>query len=269
MRQLSISEAWEQTKAIVAREGKLLAAVALALIVLPQVVLAVVGPPVDVQATVISRILYIAAILLGFVAQIALNRLAIGPSVTVADAIRQGLVRLISLFAALILVMIGLLVIAVLLAMVLGAAKLIALPAAGQAPPASFVAFLLLLTVLIFAIFQLVFPLAAVETGNPVRLLTRSWELGRGHYLRLLGFIVIVFVGVGIIAAINEFAIGSVILLALGRPSPGTLSALLLGLVGGTIQAAFTVVAAVMLARIYVQLAGRGQVQAGVPSSGT
>jgi hypothetical protein len=268
MRELSISRAWEEAKDIVAREGRLLAAVALALIVLPQVLMNVVGPPIDPQATQIARALYIAAILLGFIAQIAINRLAIGPSVTVGEAIRQGFVRLISLFGALVLVMVGMLVIAVIIAMVLGAAKLITLPAAGHPPPASFIAFLLLITVLVFAIFQLVFPLAAVETGNPIHLLTRSWELGHRHYLRLLGFVLIVFVGVGVIAAINQFAIGSVIILLLGRPSPGTVSALLLGLIGGTIQAAFTVVAAVMLARIYTQLAGRGEAQPGVPNSG-
>src|SRR6185503_2463631 len=71
MRELSISRAWEEAKDIVAREGRLLAAVALALIVLPQVLMNVVGPPIDPQATQIARALYIAAILLGFIAQIA------------------------------------------------------------------------------------------------------------------------------------------------------------------------------------------------------
>ena len=35
MRQLSISAAWEETKAIIARDGSLLMAVALALVALP------------------------------------------------------------------------------------------------------------------------------------------------------------------------------------------------------------------------------------------
>ena len=60
-----------------------------------------------------------------------------------------------------------------------------------------------------------------------------------------------------------------VILLLLGRPTPGSLSALLVGLVAGLIQAGFTVIVAVMQARIYVQLAGGGEAQASVPSSGT
>jgi hypothetical protein len=46
------------------------------------------------------------------------------------------------------------------------------------------------------------------------------------------------------------------------------MSALIIGLVAGLLQAVFSVVTAVMLARIYVQLTGRGEGQASVPSSG-
>src|SRR5690242_13722861 len=105
MNGLSISRAWDEAKAILAREGHLLAAVALALIVFPQLVLAVVGVPVGAQATPVSQLVYIGAVLLGFVAQIALNRLAIGPSVRVADAISQGFVRLLPVFVVLLAVM--------------------------------------------------------------------------------------------------------------------------------------------------------------------
>ena len=62
--------------------------------------------------------------------------------------------------------------------------------------------------------------------------------------------------------------VGSPAALLLGPPSPGSLSALVLGLAIGLIQAPFTVVAATMLARIYVQLAGRADPEASVPSSG-
>jgi hypothetical protein len=125
-----------------------------------------------------------------------------------------------------------------------------------------------LLTALAFAIFQLIFPLAAAETANPLRLLSRSWQLARGHYLRLLAFILIVFMGLGAVVLLIQLGVGSVVLLLLGPANAGSLSALVIGLVAGTIQACFTVVTAVMLARIYVQLAGRGEAYAGVPNSG-
>lgn len=256
---LSISKAWDETKAIIAHEGRLLVAVALALIVLPQIVFAVVGAPVGAQATAVAQVVYVAVTLLGLVAQVAINRLAIGPSVTVQESIALGFLRVGSVLLALLLVVIGLMIVAVALSLVLAAVKIVTVPMPGQAPPASFVIFLLLIVVLAFAIFQLVFPLAAVETGNPFRLLVRSWQLGRPHYLRLLAFTVTVFIGLGAIAAIDRFAIGSAVLLLLGPPNPGTFSALLLGVIGGVIQAGFTVVTAIMLARIYVQLAGDGE----------
>jgi len=59
-----------------------------------------------------------------------------------------------------------------------------------------------------------------------------------------------------------------VIVIALGKPDPGSVSALAFGVLSGLIQAGFTVVTAIMIARIYTQLAGRHDAQVGVPSSG-
>ena len=90
---LSISAAWDEARSILARDGLLYAAVALALIVLPEVVFAVVGAPVGAQATVLTSATYVVVLLLSFAAQIALNRLAIGPSVTVGSAIGREIGR--------------------------------------------------------------------------------------------------------------------------------------------------------------------------------
>jgi hypothetical protein len=56
--------------------------------------------------------------------------------------------------------------------------------------------------------------------------------------------------------------------LALGPPRSGSLSAVLLALIVATAQGAYTMVSAVMLARIYAQLAGGSGAQASVPKSG-
>jgi hypothetical protein len=262
MNGLSISRAWDEARAIMAREGHLLAAVALALVVLPQLLLAVVGVPIGIQATPASQVIYIAAVLLGFVAQIALNRLAIRPSVRVGDAIVQGFARVLPVFLVLALVVVVVAIIAVLIAVLLSAVGVGILPAAGKQPPAPLLILLVVLTAAATAIFQLVFPVAAAETGNPARLFVRSWQLARGHYLRLLGFMLTVFITLGIVAALTQMGIGSVILLLVGKPTPGSLSALLVGIVAGVIQAGFTVVVAVMQARIYLQIAG-GRERAG------
>src|SRR6185369_5419147 len=72
-----------------ARDGKLIATVALALIVFPEAVFAVIGAPAGPEASGVSLISYFIVILLGCVAQIAINRLAIGPGVTVGSAIAR------------------------------------------------------------------------------------------------------------------------------------------------------------------------------------
>src|SRR5437868_8539559 len=139
MSSLSISAAWDETRSILVREGKLLAAVALALIVLPQTVFAVIGAPVGPQSSGLSLIAYFVVILLGCAAQIALNRLAIGPSVTVGSAIATGFQRLASVAAVGVLAAIAVMVVATVLLLILSSAGLMAVPRPGQAPPASLV----------------------------------------------------------------------------------------------------------------------------------
>jgi hypothetical protein len=268
MSSLSISAAWEESRAIIARDGKLLVTVALALVVLPETVLAVIGAPVGPQASALSAITYFVVVLVGIAAQIALNRLAIGPGVTVGSAIATGFRRFASVAVVGVLVVAAIMVVGVVLLLILSATGLMTVPSPGQTPPPPLMLMLVLVVVLAFAIFQLVFPLAAVETGNPLRLIARAWALARHNYLRLLGFVVIIFVGLTLIVLATQLGLGSIIMLALGKPYPGSISALAIGIIAGIIQAGFTIVTAVMIARIYLQLAGRREAQVGVPNSG-
>jgi hypothetical protein len=268
MSSLSISAAWDESRAIIVREGKLLVTVALALIVLPEAILAVIGAPVGAQASALSAITYFVVVLLGIAAQIALNRLAIGPAVTVGSAIATGFRRLGSVLVVAVVAVAAIMIVAVALLLILGATRLMTMPTPGQTPPAPVMLMLVLIIALAFAIFQLVFPIAAVETGNPLRLIARAWGLARHNYLRLLGFVAIIFIGLTLIVLTTQLGLGSLIILALGRPDPGSLSALAIGIIAGVIQAGFTIVTAVMIARIYLQLAGRREAQVGVPNSG-
>lgn len=268
MSSLSVSAAWDETKAIFARDGKLFATVALALIVFPQTVFGVVGTPVGPQASGLSMITYFIVVLLGCAAQIALNRLAIGPAVTVGSAISIGFRRLGPVIVVGLLMAVAVVLVAVLFLLVLSAAGLITVPRQGQAPTPSLLLLLMLIVLPAFALVQLVFPLAAVETGNPFRLIARAWALARHNYLRLLAFIALILAGFVFVVLALQLGLGSVIVLALGKPVPGSLSALALGVISGLIQASFTILSAVMIARIYLQLAGRHDAQVGVPNSG-
>lgn len=271
MRKLSLSRAWEETRAVIAHDGRLLASVALALVFLPQVLMSVVGPPPPLggQASLQSRIVYVLVILCGLSAQISVNRLAIGPSITVGGAIGRGFGRLLPLLLAFLALVVALLLFLVLVGAVLGVAGLVP-PGVEQSPPASMLVVLIVLLsfAFVFAIFQLVIPIAAAEPGGPLHLFARSWELARGNYLRLLAFTLLIFVLLAVAALAGRVALGSVILTLFGPSSPWNLSALMLGILSGIIQAAFTVASAVMLARIYVQLAGGGGIQPTVPRSG-
>lgn len=268
MRALSISRAWDEAKLIMVRDGRLLASVCLALIVLPEAVMWVVGLPAGVDAMILPKLLYLLVILIGLVGQIALNRLAIGPSVTVGGAIGRGFTRMWAVVAAFFILAIALFVVLLVVALILRVAGVAVQPGVGGAPPRVVVIMMLIVGPLSLAICQLFIPVAAAEEGGPIRLFSRSWQLGREAYLRLLAFIVVVFVGIAIATFAAQFLLGSVLVLTLGRPVAGSLSALLLGVGLGIVQAAFTLVSAVTLARIYVQLSGHGEAEITVPTTG-
>jgi len=268
MPKLSISQAWDETRAILARDGKLLVSVALALIVLPQTLLGVAGIPRPGEKSLTASLLMMLVVLIGLAAQVALNRLSISPAITVAGAIGRGFRRLGSLVLALILIGLVLLVALTLIAFALGALRLITIPAPGQPPTPALIAVLVLCLVFTSAVFQLVLPVAAAEIGGPIKLLSRSWALAKDNYLRLLGFVAVIFLAALVVVLATQAVIGSAVMVALGKPVPGSLSALVFALLTALIQSLFTIVASVMLARIYTQLAGGREAQASVPSTG-
>jgi hypothetical protein len=93
---LSISRAWEQTRAVVAHDGRLFASVALAMVALPAAVSALVNPrgvsgpstPLWVDLVVLACSLVVLS------GQLALIRLALSPSITVGGAIAHGARRM-------------------------------------------------------------------------------------------------------------------------------------------------------------------------------
>jgi len=265
MSRLSISKAWDETSEILVRDGRLYASVALALVVLPATVIGLFAARSE-TITPMAWVFLAISIVIGFAAQIALNRLAIGPSTTVKDAIIRGFARMPVVVGSFLMLCVALMVVLIILVLILGAARLIASHESGAEPPWFVIALIVLLTALCYAIFQLTAPVAAVESGGSVSIMKRSWDLARGEYLRLLAFVLIALFGLIVVVLAGQFVIGSMVAAALGPPMPGSLSALLISLVVALIQSVFTVIFGVMLARIYVQLAASGPVS--VPSSG-
>lgn len=268
MARLSLSVAWDQTASIIRRDGRLFGSVALALMVLPQTVLGILMPASIEAISLGLAVLALVVLLIGFAAQIAFNRLALASSITVGSAINRGLARLPAFVGALLIIAVVTTLLFVALLAVLMAAGAITPPSAGANPPASVLVLILILAALIFAIFQLMAPIAAAEAGGSIHLLRRSWGLAKSEYPRLLVFVCMVLLGLLVVLAAGQFVVGSTVVLVLGQPRPLSFSALVLSLIVGALQAAYTVVTSVMLARIYVQLAGRADAKASVPSSG-
>lgn len=272
MARLSISEAWVETRERLRRDGNLFVTVALALLVLPQTLAGLIAP--DGRVTGGAAPLMLAAALVSLVGQIALVRLATGPSASVGEAIGHGARRLLPTLAALILfgALIILLALPFIMAMIaLGWIDPEAATPTGAAA-GSFGLALLLLVVLAVALsvrLMLILPVSSAEGGGPLHVLRRSWRLTADHYARLLGLLLMLVVAALALMFVGAILGGIAARLAGGDAEPMSLAALIAAATSAAAQAAFTILSSVMLARTYLQLAGRGPAAASGPSSGT
>lgn len=269
---LSISQAWDGTKARIAADGKLMMAVAGGLIAVPALITGVISPSsATAQPGLGAGIVMLLASLLAIIGQIAIIRLAVGTSVSVGEAIGHGARRMPMYLLAAILIVCGLVVAAIPLVAVLAA---MGIPLTGEGaarePVAVLLAFLYLALVIFVAVRMLLTsPVASEENVGPIAIIKRSWEMTRGNWWRLFGFVLMFVVGVLVAVTAIGIAVGSVAVIAFGPIEPMSVSALLVSLVEAVVQAVITVVLAVMLARIYLQLAGDEVDTVSVPSSGT
>ncbi len=272
MSKLSISKAWEESKAIAARDGRLIGSVALALLLLPQAVAGVIVPPPNLsgqQPPQWAPLLSLIVACIGVVGQVAIARLALGPAASVGESIAHGLRRAGPALLAIALFAFPLAILFVaLVALIAGPGALQAF--SGGEPTPGLAGAILLGMVIALAIavrFQMIVPAAASESGGPVRLVRRSWELTKGHYWRMLAFLLLVL-GLAVVLLLTSLSIGGILgRVAFGDIKPFTVGALVVALVSGLVQAGLTALVSVMLARIYVQLAGGSG--ASVPSSGS
>lgn len=274
MSSLSISKAWDESKAIAARDGRLIGAVALALVLLPEVVFGVIVPPpaLSGQAVPSWSLLFSSIVaVIGVVGQIAIIRLALEPA-SVGEAISNGLRRVASTIGALLLFALPLALILVVLLLAIGGPSAMEALSGGREPASPGVAGAILLFVVIAVAisirFQMVVPVASAETANPIHILKRSWAMTKGHYWRLLAFLIMILILAVVVLLVAQMFGGILARLVFGDVKPLSVGALVAALIAGAAQAVVTALSSLMLARIYVQLSGRGS-GAGVPRSGT
>src|SRR5688572_19750953 len=98
---MSPSRAWDETREVGRRDGKLIAAVALAMFFLPGVVLGLVDPRAGAfPDTTGGAVIMLVVGLIALVGQLAIIRMALGARMTVGEAIGHGARRVPSYLVA-------------------------------------------------------------------------------------------------------------------------------------------------------------------------
>jgi hypothetical protein len=262
---LSISRAWDETRSVLAHEGRLIWTVALALLVLPGAILGVVIPDAVTGTAALTGAIALPMLLvalIGLIGRLAIARLALGGTVSVGQAIQEAVRRVPVAVAAFLLVMIP-----------IAAALTPFVPALLNAPqsPSPVAAWGSMIVLLLgFALgvrlLATVIPQVAAQGGGPVRLVKDSWRQTEGHWWKLIGFVLLFFVAAIVATRSLQWVVGGAVLVALGPIKAMSLGALVLAVVLTLVGSLFTTIFTVMLVRIYLQLSCNTPL-ASVPSS--
>ena len=267
MSKLSLSQAWVETKAILARDGRLFLPVALAMFVLPGLVLGVSAPVADPGKLPPAGpwiAIALVAVLVSLIGQLAVMRLAMEPHASVGEAIAHGARRLLSYVAAWLLWLLPIIVAATALYDVL-------LTHQDKPSVAASLGLILVTAIGVYLAVRMMLTsaVATAERVGPFAILQRSWELSRGNWWRLFAFMLLFGVGaLALLLAVDSIATLAVRLFT-DDAGPRSLGGLLVSIISQLVTAILSVVFFVMMARIYVQRSGGGAVQASVPNSGT
>lgn len=265
MAKLSLSRAWDETRGVAGRDGKLIAAVALAMFFLPGVFVGLVDPQASALPTTTSgAVTMLVVALIGLVGQLAIIRMALGARMTVGEAIGHGARRAPSYLLA------GLLWAGpiILLGYLVGA-EVWQSPETASGGKAA--AALLILVLLVFVGIRMIMtsPVASAEPAGPVAIVKRSWQLTSGHWWRLFAFIFVFLLTMAIVMSALGAVIGILTKVMFDEIEPMTVGALFVAAFSQAVSAVFTTGLLIMLARIYAQLAGPSHDDVSVPSSGS
>ena len=247
------------------REGRLFAAIGLALIFLPGVIAAVIVPQQSAASILAggpSTWLILAIALIGLVGQLAMIRLALGPATSVRDSIVHGATRMPFYLVA------TLIWVAPLLICMLVFGKPLADNPAQASGIDLLISFLVLIALLYLTVrLILISAVASAENVGPIAMLKRAWVLSKGNWWRLLAFVLMLGIAaiafLGAVGAITGILAG----LLFGAVEPMSLAALFVAFFSEIASTLITILFIVMVARLYAQASGPASFS--VPSSGT
>lgn len=266
---LSIGQAWDEARGVFRADGGAIFAVALALTVVPGAILETFAPSSTRTADTHWAIglFGLIAALLSLTSQIAVSRIALGHPSTVGHALAHAFRRMPSLLGALMLAILPFALAISLLSMSAGVTQTLA-PETVPAPVLA--AMLILILAMLFVLVRLAFmtPLAADTDFGPINLLKQTWAKTRGHFLKLLGLIVLLMVVGFLLLGGLGGALSAAIILAFGAIEPGSLSAALVALIQQLLAAAVSVLFVVVACRLYLQASRGGEANVSVPHAG-
>ena len=260
MATMSIGKAWEEAVAFVAREATLLFPVALLFVALPGLILQEMTPPElaawslsptasTMPAVPLSYWLgLIVAVLLVWFGSLTLFALALRPGISVGEALRLGLNRLPVLIGTALVVIGALMAAAMVLVTVMILLSLVSKPlAAGGGVLLGFG----LVGLALFASIRLMLlnPVVIDGSAGVMPSLRQSWSLTRGHFWRLLAFILITL----IVSAIASTAAQAIFGLIGGLIGGAEAARLIGGVAGAAISTAIQGYMLGMIARLYRQ----------------
>lgn len=262
MATLSLSRAWDETRDVLRREGRLITAVALAMLVLPAVIADVSTPPhpgAQVGPIGYWTILSVVAVIISLAGQLAIVRLALGPALSVGEAIRHGLRRLPAYLGT---TLLWLLPFTLAISLLVSSSPNPQKPSGGVA-----LATLVLLAGLIFIAVRLLMSVAvtSAEPLAPIAILRRSWALSKGRFGRLFAFLLVFLIAFAVLSLAVGAVVGSIVHLTIGEAGQFSVAALLVSLSVQLLSALVTATLMVMLARLYAQLAGLDATLSGLP----
>ena len=262
MSKLSITAAWNETADYLKAHFGTLFTIAVALITLPNVALQAFGPGAAAPGTApepgLWMLLVPVVLVLGITGSLAISTLALGRAATVGEAIGHGFRRVLPMLGATLILVLALclLTVPVVLATGLDARDFLTPTPASAGKVALLMLFMLALLLFFGVRLLLMTPVGAAEPAGPVAIIARSWALTKGHFGRLLGFLLLMAVAALVVVMVATMVIGLIVAAILGAPAPGNSAGLIMLLVGGLMNAVFLVVMTTMVARLYLQLAG-------------
>ena len=269
MANLSITTAWNETVEFVRREAGLLFPISFMLLALPGALMEVTAPtpagPGRVEGGGLWLVFLLVSIVAGIVGNVAIAYLALKPGASVGEALRRGGARLPALLGAAILIGIAFLtlfLVAAIIIVLLVPGALGAAESGATATPAMVMAVVLAVLIwLPFAIYfgarlALLTPLGAAESGGPFQLIGRSWRLTADNVWKLVAFVILVAILVGVLTGAIKSVAGILFALVAGPLEPGSTSSWLVTVVMALVNMVVGAYLTSLIARIYAQLSG-------------